>query len=110
MRQRELGLQQLAGTADMAVDGHPSTFTPGPGARGTVTLVMTCNTYPTCTYNNNKDIWYCNAAVTVCQELGPVFRFARHLQLACASPCLCTTASVPEVSLKHDAVYHTCSK
>lgn len=34
MRQRELGLQQLAGTADMAIDGHPSTFTPGPGARG----------------------------------------------------------------------------
>ena len=54
MRQRELGLQQLAGTADMAIDGHPSTFTPGPGARGTVTLVMTCNTYRTCTYNNTK--------------------------------------------------------
>ncbi|KAL0037580.1 hypothetical protein WJX77_003637 [Trebouxia sp. C0004] len=34
MRQRELGLQQLAGTADMAIDGHPSSFTPGPGARG----------------------------------------------------------------------------
>ena len=66
MRQRELGLQQLAGTADMAIDGHPSTFTPGPGARGTVTLVLTCNTYLTCTYNNNKDMWYCNAAVTVC--------------------------------------------
>lgn len=46
MRQRELGLQQLAGTADMAIDGHPTAFTPGPGARGTVTLGIT---YPTCT-------------------------------------------------------------
>lgn len=49
MRQRELGLQQLAGTADMAIDGHPSSFTAGPGARGTLTLVLTCITYPTCT-------------------------------------------------------------
>ncbi|DBB02481.1 TPA: hypothetical protein ACH3X3_011475 [Trebouxia sp. C0006] len=34
MRQQELGLQQLAGTADMAIDGHPSSFTAKPGARG----------------------------------------------------------------------------
>ncbi|KAA6420678.1 MAG: hypothetical protein FRX49_09470 [Trebouxia sp. A1-2] len=34
MRQRELGLQQLAGTADMTIDGHPSPFIPGTGARG----------------------------------------------------------------------------
>jgi hypothetical protein len=83
MRQRELGLQQLAGTADMAIDGPPSAFTAGPGGRGTVTTVMTCVTYPTCTYNNNDVICYCKAAVAVCQKFGLVFCFASHLHLAC---------------------------
>lgn len=34
MRQRELGLQQLAGTADMPIDGHPSLSSPGFTGRG----------------------------------------------------------------------------
>ena len=34
MRQRELGLEQLAGTADMTIDGQPSQFSAGVGARG----------------------------------------------------------------------------
>lgn len=34
MRQRELGLEQLAGTADMTVDGQPTQYNAGVGARG----------------------------------------------------------------------------
>lgn len=88
MRQRELGLQQLAGTADMTIDGHPSPFIPGTGARGTVTLVMTCITYPTCIFNSKDVIWYFYASVAVCQELDPVFGF-------CVSPAVGMYLTVP---------------
>ena len=122
MRQRELGLQQLAGTADMAIDGPPSPFTAGPGSRGTITPELTCITYPTCSYNNrNVILWCCSAAVAIGQSTWSTVSLCKSLAFGtyltvpmyhCAYVplCPCTPASVPNVRLNHNAVCHTRSK